>query len=77
MTPEDIEELFKRTEGVVLSEVRDEDEVTLTDEEKDYRVDRLRAVLLEAQSAWASGSDELDRIAEKLGDGSRKGEQRD
>ncbi|KAK7747431.1 hypothetical protein SLS53_001686 [Cytospora paraplurivora] len=72
MTPEDIEELFKRTEGVVLPEDRDEDEVTLTDEEKSYRIDQLRGVLLEAQNAWASGSDDLDRIAEKLGDGSRK-----
>ncbi|ROW07510.1 hypothetical protein VPNG_07106 [Cytospora leucostoma] len=72
MTPEDIEELFKRTEGVVLPEDRDEDEVTLTDEEKSYRIDKLRGVLLEAQNAWASGSEDLDRIAEKLGDGSRK-----
>lgn len=74
MTPEDIEDLFKRTEGVVLPEDGDEDEAVLTDEEKSYRIAHLRAVLLEAHNAWVSGSDDLDRIAEKLGDGSRHGE---
>ena len=76
MTPEDIEELFKRTEGVVLPEDGDEDEATLTTEETNYRIAHLRAVLLEAHNAWVSGSDDLDRIAEKLGDGSRNGELR-
>lgn len=74
MTPEDIEDLFKRNEGVVLPEDGDEDEAVLTDEEKNYRIAHLRAVLLEAHNAWVSGSDDLDRIAEKLGDGSRQGE---
>lgn len=74
MTPEDIEELFKRTDGVVLPEDGDEDEASLTDEEKNYRLAHLRAILLEAHNAWVSGSDDLDRIAEKLGDGSRNGE---
>ncbi|ROW03312.1 hypothetical protein VSDG_01559 [Cytospora chrysosperma] len=71
MTPEDIEDLFRRTEGVVLPENGDEDEAVLTDEERNYRIAHLRAVLLEAHNAWVSGSDDLDRIAEKLGDGSR------
>ncbi|KUI69160.1 Rap1 GTPase-GDP dissociation stimulator 1 [Cytospora mali] len=71
MTPEDIEELFKRTQGVVLPEDGDEDEASLTDDEKNYRIAHLRAILLEAHNAWVSGSDDLDRIAEKLGDGSR------
>lgn len=74
MTPEDIEDLFRRTEGVVLPENGDEDEAVLTDEERNYRIAHLRAVLLEAHNAWVSGSDDLDRIAEKLGDGSRHGE---
>lgn len=52
----------------------DDDEIVLTDEEKQYRIAHLRAVLLEAHNAWISGSETLDRIAEKLGDGSRLGE---
>lgn len=52
----------------------DDDETVLTDEEKQYRIAHLRAVLLEAHNAWVSGSETLDRIAEKLGDGSRLGE---
>lgn len=74
MTPEDIEDLFKRTDGVVLPDNGDEDEATLTEPEKQYRIAHLRAVLLEAHNAWVSGSEDLDRIAEKLGDGSRHGE---
>jgi hypothetical protein len=84
MTPEDIEELFKRTDGVVAAvqqqqqdagddgEDDDDDEPTLTADETSYRVARLRDILLEAQAAWDSGSEHLDRVAEKLGDGSRR-----
>lgn len=71
MTPEDIEDLFKRTDGVVLPDNGDEDDATLTEAEKQYRIAHLRAVLLEAHNAWVSGSEDLDRITEKLGDGSR------
>lgn len=71
MTPEEIEELFRRRQGVVVPEDGDEDDAILTEEEKAYRIAHLRAVLLEAHNAWVSGSDDLDRIAEKLGDGSR------
>lgn len=74
MTPDDIEDLFKRTDGVVLPADGDEDEATLTEAEKQYRIAHLRAVLLEAHNAWVSGSEDLDRIAEKLGDGSRNRE---
>lgn len=52
----------------------EDDEAVLTDEEKQYRIAHLRAVLLETHNAWVSGSEDLDRIAEKLGDGSRHGE---
>lgn len=76
MTPEEIEELFKRTDGVVVVQDaggdEDDDEPTLTEDETSYRVARLKDVLLEAQSAWDGGSEVLDRIAEKLGDGSRR-----
>lgn len=81
MTPEDIEELFKRTDGVVAvvqqgsgGDEDDDEEPGLTAEETSYRIARLKDVLLEAQSAWDSGSEDLDRIAEKLGDGSRQRE---
>lgn len=74
MTPDDIQELFKRSEGEVQPAGGEDDEAVLTDEEKQYRIAHLRAVLLEAHNAWVSGSEDLDRIAEKLGDGSRHGE---
>lgn len=81
MTPEDIEELFKRTDGVVAlvqqgsgGDEDDDEEPALTADETSYRIARLKDVLLEAQSAWDSKSEDLDRIAEKLGDGSRRRE---
>lgn len=81
MTPADIEELFKRTDGVVAvvqqgsgGDEDDDEEPGLTAEETSYRNARLKDVLLEAQSAWDSRSEDLDRIAEKLGDGSRQRE---
>lgn len=74
MTPDDIQELFKRSEGEVQPAGGEDDEAVLTEEEKQYRIAHLRAVLLEAHNAWVSGSEDLDRIAEKLGDGSRHGE---
>ena len=79
MTPEDIEELFKRTDGVVAvvqqqeaGDDEEDDEPALTADETSYRIARLKDVLLEAQAAWDSRSEDLDRIAEKLGDGSRR-----
>lgn len=79
MTPEDIEELFKRTDGEVTlvqqgsgGDEDDDEEPGLTADETSYRTARLKDVLHEAQSAWDSTSEDLDRIAEKLGDGSRR-----
>lgn len=76
MTPDDVQQLFQRTEGVVqpAGGDDDDDEAALTEEETHYRTALMRAVLLEAHNAWVSGSEDLDRIAEKLGDGSRQGE---
>lgn len=71
MTPEEIELLFKRTDGIVPPASGHDGEATLTEDERQYRIAHLRAVLLEAHNAWVSGSEDLDRIAEKLGDGSR------
>lgn len=79
MTPEDVEELFKRADGELAvvqqapgGDEDDDEEPGLTADETSYRVARLKEILLEAQSAWDSGSEDLDRIAEKLGDGSRR-----
>lgn len=74
MTPEDIESLFQsrnQSEGGVY--VHDEDGDTLSNKEEDSRVLRLQEVLAIAHDALASGSEELDYIAEKLADGSRNG----
>jgi hypothetical protein len=74
MTPEDIELLFqssKRSETSVVGQDGDED--AISDEEKNFRILKLKEILLAAHHAWVSGSEELDIIAENLGDGSRDG----
>lgn len=40
---------------------------------REHRTQILVNVLSSCQEAWASGSEELDLMAEKLGDGSRDG----
>lgn len=80
MTPDAIEALFRRTAAGSNSvtpqsaaDVDDDDDqvVSITAEEREFRTAKLREVLLDAQTAWVSGSEEIDAIAEKLGDGSR------
>lgn len=72
MTPDDIEALFQSsTQGLAASQ-RDDDE-PISDIEKSLRTAKLKDILLTAQNAWHSGSESIDRIAEKLGDGSRDG----
>ena len=73
-TPEAIEALFRRTDGILTpreADLDEDEEVRITEEEWAYRISKLRQVLLAAQTAWVSGSEEIDAIAEKLGDGSR------
>jgi hypothetical protein len=68
MTPDDIEQLFQSRKS------QNGDEDNISEQEKEFRVLQLKEVALYAQHAWLSGSEELDLIAEKLGDGSRDGQ---
>lgn len=71
MTPEDIEALFQSSaQSRTPSDGEDE---AISEEERFLRTDKLKEVLLAAQYAWLSGSEVIDLIAEKLGDGSRDG----
>lgn len=72
MTPEDIEALFES--GTHPQNTGQDEDETISDEEKVSRTRKLRNVFLAAQHAWLSGSESIDLIAEKLGDGSRDGE---
>lgn len=72
MTPEDIEALFQSRPQ--QSTAGDGEEETISPEERALRTEKLKEVLLTAQYTWLSGSDSIDLIAEKLGDGSREGE---
>jgi len=75
MTPEDIELLFQsRKQSQIYVNAQDEDDDAISEQEKDFRVSKLKEVLLDVQNAWHVGSPELDLIAEKLGDGSRDGQ---
>ncbi len=70
---DDIEALFQGrfSSGFLVNYPGEDGE--LTQEEKTWRVMNLTAVLASLQGAWDTGSEELDRMAEKLGDGSRDG----
>lgn len=71
MTVEDIASLLSR-EGSGLAP--DEyDESVETDEARTRRTELLAPVLATCQQLWDSGSEELDLVAQKLGDGSRDG----
>ncbi len=70
MTPEEIDALFQRPSGGSDDAGLD----SLTDEESAYRRAKLQEVLLWSQEAWLSGSEDINLIAQKLGDGSREGE---
>jgi hypothetical protein len=74
MTPEDIELLFQsRRQALTTVAGPHGYETVIPTDENNFRVLKLNEILLDAQHAWASGSEELDLIAEKLGDGSRDG----
>lgn len=45
------------------------------DQGRGHRTALLGDVLFTAQQLWFAGSDEIDLVAEKLGDGSRDGKQ--
>lgn len=47
---------------------------TLTTNDEAGRVLKLKEILVAARQAWTTGSDQLNLLAEKLGDESRDGE---
>ena len=72
MTPEDIEVLFQGSAQRDASDNGGEGPISF--DESAARLRKLGEVFLASRLAWFSNSDTLDRIAEKLGDGSRDGE---
>jgi hypothetical protein len=71
MTPEEIEQLFQRGSEKVPALSSNEDDDTISDEEKQWRTDKLKDVLLVVQQDWLSGSDRIDRIVATLATGAR------
>lgn len=78
MTPNEIEELFQSSINPRDGEEEgsEDDEPILSNDEKISRIEKLQQVLATAQRLWASGSMELDLLAQKIGDGSRDGQSR-
>ncbi|KAK3942673.1 hypothetical protein QBC46DRAFT_425822 [Diplogelasinospora grovesii] len=68
-TPEEIAALFQTTSGTPLNGSAEDG--VITEEEKIWRTGKLRDVLITAQQAWLTGSEDLDLIAEKIADGAR------
>jgi hypothetical protein len=71
MSPDEIESLFQETGTAVIGDLGDVDRLPLTEGQRKYRTARLSGVARAAQHAWLAASDEIDIIAEKVGDGSR------
>jgi len=71
MTPEQLEILLQQYGSNVSQD--DYDEASEPVGVREDRAARLAPVLRICQEAWASRSDELDLLAQKLGDGSRDG----
>ena len=75
VSPNHVEALFKGeyASGMFRARANDDDE-ELTEEERTWRVLKLREVLDGMQQAWQHGPDAFEALAEKVGDGSRDGE---
>ena len=82
MTPNEIEQLFSSSggpAGPAEEQPRDDGkgeegaEVPLSTGESTLRTGSLRPVLAAARRLWEAGSDELDAVAEKIGNGARDG----
>ncbi|KAI0129707.1 GTP binding protein [Xylariales sp. AK1849] len=74
MTPNEVEVLFRSSKEQATSRVSSEDEdgeAVLTHDECPWRTERLGQVLFTVRKLLDSGSDQLDAIAQKIGDGSR------
>lgn len=67
MTAEDIELLFKSRSSQLA------EDGGITAQEKDFRVNKLQDILGDIRQIKASDPDELEFVAEKLGDGARDG----
>lgn len=65
MTPSEVETLFR--DGTVHGQVSSGEQVQA------FRVAELQRVLDLVRYQWTTGSEDVDLIAEKLGDGSRDG----
>lgn len=72
MAPKEIEEMLLR-EGSKVAPDR-YDEATESVEAHQRRTELLVPVLAACREVWASGSEEVELMVEKLGDGSRDGE---
>ena len=72
MTPQEIEALLQQHGS---GQSQDEyDEASETAGAREQRTTLLLPVLSACQDAWSARSDEMDAMAQKLGDGSRDGE---
>lgn len=72
MSPREIEEMLQR-EGSQVSPDK-YDETTETVDATQRRTELLIPVLAACREVWTSGSEEIELMVEKLGDGSRDGE---
>jgi len=69
MTPDDVAAIFARKDYL-------EDDARVSEEGQSSRLEALSPVLSEVRGLWESGSEELDLIVQKIGDGSREGQSR-
>ncbi|KAK8115871.1 hypothetical protein PG984_012373, partial [Apiospora sp. TS-2023a] len=65
MTPDDVAAIFARKDYL-------EDDARVSEEGHSSRLEALSSVLSEVRGLWESGSEELDLIVQKIGDGSRE-----
>ena len=71
--PDEIQLLFQSGVSQTATGGDGEEDEVLPEPERLRRVAALKEVLATAQQHWLSGSEDLDLVAEKLGDGSRDG----
>lgn len=83
MTPDEIEQLFASVpappsgadgEDQAKEVVEAEVETALPEGEQLRRTESLSQVLATVQQLWEAGSEELDVVSEKIGNGTRNGE---
>jgi hypothetical protein len=72
MAPKEIEEMLQREGSQVSPDKYDESAETADAHQR--RTELLIPVLAACREVWTSGSEEIELMVEKLGDGSRDGE---